>query len=452
MRKAAAAKAAAKVAPKGQADVYGKPATALVQSYQPPASTPEITQPPRQPNEDARVPLLARQIPQTKEQAIQKVLAKDAGIVVPVKGPPPVIPANPQIPGGGNIIGPTLADDERELANAVYQATSKPVPEIVAKWASLRGRQATTSELRNVIGNVLKDVPLVGIEDPDYRMKLEKIMRRWLDLLDERAKSRKPVQDVNATTGSGIPQPNRFKSPPLPPITKEGLEAAEKASREGAAADIAKQDAITKEVTVEALRVALAKVAAVTKSFSIAASMARETVKKRAQELAAAKANAAAVLTSQTSSEDEKSKAESLLRDAGEAKALAEKQAREATAKEQASLAEKVRLEQAIEEMEKAALRAKDDARGKEERAADAEKRVVGAEEKGLMRAAVMPPRDVPGTTKPESIQGLGAAPDAGIGLGTIFLGLVAVGAVVYALDAQKKNNSGPPTLIETLE
>ena len=66
MRKAAAAKAAAKAAPKGQADVYGKPAKALVQSYTPPASTPAITQPPRQPNEDMRVPLLARQIPRTK--------------------------------------------------------------------------------------------------------------------------------------------------------------------------------------------------------------------------------------------------------------------------------------------------------------------------------------------------------------------------------------------------
>ena len=67
------------------------------------------------------------------------------------------------------------------------------------------------------------------------------------------------------------------------------------------------------------------------------------------------------------------------------------------------------------------------------------------------MRSAVMPP-SAPQSAKPESIQGLAAAPDSGVGIGTILLGLVAVGAVVYALDAKKQNLSGSPTLIESLE
>lgn len=454
MRKAAAAKATAQSAPKGQADGYGKAPTALVQGFQPPKNTPPITQPPRQPNEDARVPLLARQIPQNKQQVIQQVLAKDAGIVVPATGPAPVIPAKPEIPGG-SIIGPTLADDEQELANVVYQMTTKPIPPIVAKWASLRGRQATTDELRNIIGKVLSDVPLTGIADSDYKLKLEKIMRRWLDVLDERAKSRqqKPVQDVNATTSSSIPKPDRFVSPPPPPVTKEGLEAAQKASQEGVKADLAKQDAVTKEVTAESIREALNKITGLAKTLSISASMAREVAKQKAQQLAEAKAKAAAVLTSQTSSEDAKSDAEAMLRGASESKALAEKQANEAGAKEKEALAEKAKLEQALAQMEKAAKSAKQDARNKEERAAAAEKQVVKAEEKALMRAAVLPPRDMPGMVrKPESIQGLGAAPEGGVSVTTILFGLVAVGAVVYALDAKKQNLSGSPTLIESLE
>ena len=127
------------------------------------------------------------------------------------------------------------------------------------------------------------------------------------------------------------------------------------------------------------------------------------------------------------------------------------KQANEASAKERSSLAEKNRLERAIEEMEREARRAKEDARSKEERAAEAEQQIVKEEEKALRKPLPFRPSEMP-TKQSESIQGLGAAPGAGIGVGTILLGLVAVGAVVYALDAQKTKNSGPPTLIETLE
>jgi hypothetical protein len=534
MRRAAAQKAAQEAKPVGQADVYGKAPVVLVQSYTPPKSTPEVTQPPRQPNENAAVPLLARQVPTTKDQVIQKVLAADAGIAIPVPPlakpnkksgltkegllaeikrtagldpwpaliewmklveeeasqkvltesipkvtalvpdraaasqvasilqktvfilfapPAPSIPSNPPIPGGGNIIGPTFEDDERELANVVYKMTSKPIPSRIASWAAMRRRGAAIADLRRVVASAVAGVPLVGISDPDYRAKLQKIMLRWLDLIDQRDQQRKKggVQDVNATTGSGIPQPGRFASPPPPPVTKEGFEAAKKAEIIGTQADLAKQSAITKEVTVEAMQAALVKITAVLKSLSIGASMARETAKKAAQVLSEAKAKAAETLTSQTASEDAKSDAEARLRTAAEAKSLADKKAAEAVARVAEVDEEKAKLERAIAEMQKEASRAKDRAQSSERAAVEAEKQVVKAEEKALTKAAVMP-QTGPGFKPPESIQGLGASPDGGMPVTSILLGLVAVGAIAYALDAKKQNLSGAPTLIENLE
>lgn len=99
-RKAAARAAAQVVVPPGQADVYGRPAQVTVQSYAPPQHTPEVTQPPQQPNAQHAVSVQARQIPQTPQQVIQKTLAKDAGIAtsLPPGQPPLRLPApTPQV-------------------------------------------------------------------------------------------------------------------------------------------------------------------------------------------------------------------------------------------------------------------------------------------------------------------------------------------------------------------
>lgn len=134
LQQSSSARASTIVTPQaGKADVFSAPAVVNVQSYSPPPSTPAITKPYRQQNEDVRVSLLARQIPQTRDQVIQKVLANDAGIAVATPGSPqPIIPANP--PAGPQ---PFIPPPPPKMTPAVVKTASRAMgAEVGAKVAS----------------------------------------------------------------------------------------------------------------------------------------------------------------------------------------------------------------------------------------------------------------------------------------------------------------------------
>lgn len=117
------ATAARSTVPNSKGDVFGKPAVVAVKSYAPPANTPAITQPAPLPNSSATVKALANQIPQTPAQVVQKVLARDAGIAVPVKGPPPIVPPPGLLPKVIPVPAPKLNPAVMESAIKASGAT-----------------------------------------------------------------------------------------------------------------------------------------------------------------------------------------------------------------------------------------------------------------------------------------------------------------------------------------
>lgn len=275
-----------------------------VKGYVPPPGTPAITQPPALPNSSATVAALAKQIPQTPAQVIQKVLAKDAGIAVPVKGPPAIIPANPPLP----------------------KFPPPPVPKPVT--------------------NPVVSPSIAPPRPPPFVPPASG-----------------GAVNVNATTSSSIP--NRMPAPPAPIVTPAVMKTAVEATSAIVGAKIAEQKAINTMVAASQASQAVAKIdSAVAGAVSEAKEKVAEATQKFA-DLQAKNQKANETLASQTASEDAKAKAQDALRDARDAAALAARQAAEADAKAKQLAVEKAKAEQEQRAIEAAAERAREEANKK---------------------------------------------------------------------------------------
>lgn len=137
--------AAGKTTPSGQADVFGTPAVVGVRPYAPAANTPAITLPAKQPDENLSVSRFANQIPQTPEQEIQKVLARDAGIAMPIKGgPATVVPPTGKLPPPSSTSTPKITNAVVKTAAA---ATGAQVgAKVAAQIATVKSLDAKRAE------------------------------------------------------------------------------------------------------------------------------------------------------------------------------------------------------------------------------------------------------------------------------------------------------------------
>jgi len=237
-----------------------------VQSYVPPPGTPAITQPPKQPNESKTVQALANQIPQNPMQVMQKVLARDAGIAVPVPGPAPIIPMSPALPK--------------------YPPPPQPPP------------------MRNPVVS-----PSIAPQRP----------------APFAPPSSGGAFSVSATTAANIP--NRQPGPVSPVITPKVMETATLAASATVAAKIAKQKAAN---AISRAAVAAQTAVKLKQDAAAAAGNAKTlatTARDRFEQLQATQQETAKTLADQTASADAKAKAQADLRDAQEAAALAAKQA-----------------------------------------------------------------------------------------------------------------------------
>ena len=471
LQQSSSQKAAAKTTPgSGNADVFGKPAVVGVQPYAPPKGTPAVTQPPKQPNEPIAVAQLAKQVPQTKEQVIQKVLAQDAGIAVPVKGPPPIIPVNPPlkpVPVG------TIEQDEASLFKAITQATGVPPMPGVVGWARARRQGVALRVMRDAIPKAVAEY----LGKPTMAT-VAKMMADWISVIEARDNKPGTIVPVNATTSSSIPPSPKGPAVVAPVITPAVVKTANAATVAQVAAKVADQVAGTKAVVADQ-KATQAAVAAVTanKIDSVAKATA-VTAQKAAEEHAAAAQNALVVVNSQTASDDAKAKAQAELRTAAEARALAEKQAADAAAaKAQAdAIAAKTQAE-----ADKAAADAAAAAETADKKAAEAQKvtevavqvqqqAATATSESGGAQIIPFPGSNGggggaadPGVTSqtqaltkidPQPTEGSGdlqlpvfhvlddKKPESGFPWGTVLLGLVAVGAVVYATRAGSLNGA----------
>jgi regulator of protease activity HflC (stomatin/prohibitin superfamily) len=100
-------------------DPYGSKNMVTVQSYAPPPNAPAVTRPFALPNENPLIRQFAEQTATTREQEIQKVLARDAGIAIPADALAKVIPITRAMNGLGRLgrLGQTPPGMLREVAD-----------------------------------------------------------------------------------------------------------------------------------------------------------------------------------------------------------------------------------------------------------------------------------------------------------------------------------------------
>lgn len=420
-----------------------------VRSYVPPPSTPAITQPPKQPNESAQVKILANQIPQTQAQAIQKVLASDAGIAMPLPAgqPPTVLPTPARVPG---VVG-SLEKDEEILFLAIARAVGSPAPESIRAWAAMRRKKAPAQDMRAQIGTVVSMAyqgrsPMAA----NARAKVAREMESWLAIVEQKDQ---PIQPVNATTSSSMPVP---RPPPAtsPVLNPEVAKRAALASGAIVGAKVAEQKAIQVATVTDLTKVRTQTTAEAKKRADADAAYRRKQAEARAKALADAKQNASVVLADQTASEDAKAKAQAELRDAQEAAALAKKQSAEAEAQAQKLAAEKAKLEADVMALEEAKAKAQAEAQAKAEEATKKQEAAVQAEASASQPGIVIPfPGSVSPVPQPVPVQAEPAPPQpsAGISPLTVGLGLAVVAALVYARTVKSTMN-GAPLVVELEE
>lgn len=405
-----AAAASKAVMPQGsKGDVYQRGQPVAVQSFVPPKGTPAITQPPKQPNESATVRAYANQIPQTPAEVVQKVLAKDAGIAVP-------------IPGQKKLVVP----DPVPVKSALL--TKSPTGVLVPDGA----------KKTDVVVPAPRTVPSLA---PAY---------------SSGAPSATFIPGVSATTNPGFARP--AVQPPPPKITPTVVATATNAAGATVGAKIAEQRASQASIISAAKAEELRRKKMLKDKLEALAKQAEEEAKKRAIEAAAQLAKARQADVSQVQSPDAQARAEAAARDALEAKALAEKQALALQAQLAESAAALEIAKQQVSATAEAAdkLRAEAEAKTKEALKARDEALKAQAEASTVTSSsqAIMKFEPAVDTSNLRIIDNVLPAkpPSEGPSVWTIVLGLAAVGAIAYALDAKKQNLSGAPTLIEELE
>jgi len=159
----AAQDAAKKVAPKGQADVFGPAPKVLVQSYAPPPNTPAITRPATLPNENANTIALANQKPTNTAEAAQKALAQQ-GLPVPLSTAAQLVPAAP-VASASPIV---------KLFAEITKTTGKSPWAALVEWGSLYQKGAT----REILSGKIPAVALLG--GVGTASSVESTMRSWL--------------------------------------------------------------------------------------------------------------------------------------------------------------------------------------------------------------------------------------------------------------------------------
>jgi hypothetical protein len=480
-----------------QGGTYSPSPTVGVRTFVPPPGTPAITQPAKQPNESAAVKIVAAQVPQTKEQLVQKVLAKDAGIYVPLpaKQPSPAAKQDPE-----KFISVVLSD-------AQVIADKEPWPEILA-WTSalLKG------ESRSVLESQIRAVAKAGARDEKSFEGLQGLLGKALVVafggtptpvtpfkppLPQFAPPKPPPPvtnpvvspsiapprpmpmvppasggafNVNATTASNIP--NRMPPMPPPVITPAVMKTAAAATSAIVGAKIAEQkasgammaasqaaDAVRKidSATVNAAEMAKAKVAEATEKFA---------------ELQKAQEKAARTSQSQTASEDAKAKAEEIARIARDAAALAAKQAAEADAAAKQLEVERRKAMQQAEAAAAAAEAEREKANKKKSEALEKQAEAIDTQREVSSSAQALttaPPQQegakiiqFPGSAAPSGdaktqdivlppVQPM-SQPDSGLPVGKIALGLGVLALVVYAAKARKTQSSNEAPLIAEIE
>lgn len=395
---AAAAKTMPAYSPGG---TYSAPTTVGVRTYVPPPSTPAITQPAALPNSSATVKALANQIPQNQAQAIQKVLAADAGIAVPVKGPPTIVPANPPLP---RALPPQPPPPVRNPVVSPGIAPPRPAPFVP---------------------------PASG-----------------------------GAFNVNATTGSNIP--NRMPAPLAPVLTPAVMKTAAAATSAVVGAKVAEQKAASALMRASNAAANMARADNARRAAEAAAKSKIDFATKKFSDLQALAQKTSEVLASQIESEDAKAKAEEALRSARDAAAVAAKQAAEAEAMAKQVAAEKLKAEQDQKQAEAEAARAAEEAKEKKttalEKQADAidTQRAADEPQSGDSGGAQIIP--FPGSNasaeQPELMSSRQAItmqqPESGGMSGaTIALGLGVVALLVYALKPKTAALNDVPLIAE---
>lgn len=268
LKQSTSAAAAQKALPKPQADVFAPKATVAVQSYAPPPGTPAITKPAPQPNASLTVRAVANQTPVTKAQAIQKVLAEDAGIVVPIRQPP-VVPSKPGVlPPGARAPEPT------------------PI-----RSGSGEGILFTTQPAKPPAGGPAKPQPVLATTNPDIG--------------------------------------KRLPPPPVPIITPVVMKTAADASGALVSAKLAEQKAAAAIGTAQAAAKAFAAADAAVKEHYTEAKQTIEELKAADEKAYKAKQEYEAELKSQVLTEDEKAEAAKELRKSLEEAAYLKQKARD---------------------------------------------------------------------------------------------------------------------------
>lgn len=363
-----------------------------VKSYVPPPGTPAITQPARQPNESKAVELLAKQIPQTKGQVIQQVLAKDAGIVMPLPAVRPPSAAAKMDPE--KFVATLKADAKAITGQDSWGALDEWIKillndgnraDLERRIESVAKAGAKTEEAYNSMLALLSKALVVafGIPAPKPIIPPNPPLPKFppppgLKIVTNPVVSpgiappRPPpfvppasggAVNVPGTTNPNIP--NRMPPPPPPIITPAVMKTAAQATSAIVGAKIAEQKAIN---TMVAASQAAQNVAKIDSAILDAVAEAKDKVAdatKKFSDLQAKNQKANEVLASQTASEDAKAKAQDVLREARDAAALAAKQAAEADAQAKQLAAEKAKAEQEQRASEAAAERAREEANAK---------------------------------------------------------------------------------------
>lgn len=446
------AKAARQVTPQfSKGDNFQNSAVVAVQGYRPPAATPQVTQPAKQPNENAAVTAAANQQPQTRGQVIQQVLARDGGVLVS-SGNLPAVPPAPGQPGN-ELAMSALADlQPLSLAEATLikritspelrpDRRSKPIPGALPQWLRDWRKGVAAKELESQIKPIAYDDGVVVVE-----------LRTFLKTAPRPSDQPIPV----GATSRPPPLPQPAPPQPAPALSPAVAETAAKASGAIVGAKIAVAQAknlelmkakieASKKVLEEKKKIAEAK----KKEAEEAAKAASEKEKKSIVE-------ADAIIKNQTATDGDKTEMEAKVRAAAEEKARAEKAAAAAAAEAARLAAEKEAAEKASADLAKAADVAKAAAEAKIE---DANKKIEVAQtvekEISIQRATMAKPTielpDSAVSSKNLVVIDQPKADDKKGGMMPVLLGLVAVGAVAYAVHA-KKQNLGAPLIAELEE
>ena len=393
-------------------------------------------------------------------------LAREWLRAAPQFPPPPIIPKQPQLT---SIVAPGIEEDERVLFESLvklYRSSPtmgfmRDVPAEIVKWARQRRENVPLDRMFGQISNVVSAAYATpGSAAGSTQTYLSQIFRtQTKPLLENWVKSiaTRP-QSVSATTASNVPSIR--PTPPPPKTTPTTFKTAAAASGAVVGAKSAAQKSATASVIADQ-RISQAKALAGKKALvQERVKLAQSAIEQQTAAAMSAQSTASATASSQSASPDAKAKAEEGLRTAKEELARAKKEL-------DAVKADLAKIDSEKKEADKLANQATDEAEKAQKSAeAKAAEASVKLQEAAVAQVAadqspVPTPGaqiiQLPGTTR-QTLPEEGARlvkfepqnpPASGISGATIALGLVAVGAVVYAATRGTTNLNAAPLIAE---